>query len=85
VSSRGRDARFILYEVLTGSEWHKSRVAGSIIDLLDTSDYLTFECQKARWMAQVLEGLEANGEGLPQAGEAPIKPRLNARRYTTAT
>ncbi len=43
VSSIGRDARFILYEVLTGSKWHKSRVAGSIIDLLDTSDYLTFE------------------------------------------
>jgi hypothetical protein len=47
--SKGRDARFILYDILFGSKWFKSRVAGNIISVLDTLDYLEFNCQTPIW------------------------------------
>ena len=47
--SRGADARFILYDLLFGSKWFKSRVAGNIIFVLDSLGYLEFDCQTPIW------------------------------------
>jgi hypothetical protein len=47
--SKGRDARFILYDILVGSKWFKSRVAGNIISILDSLGYLEFNCQTPTW------------------------------------
>jgi hypothetical protein len=47
--SKGRDARFILYDILVGSKWFKSRVVTNIISILDSLGYLEFKCQTPIW------------------------------------
>jgi hypothetical protein len=47
--SKGRDARFILYDILVGSKWYKSRVTNGILGILDSLGYLEFKCQSPIW------------------------------------
>lgn len=47
--SRGKDAKRVLYKVLTGVKSYKARVAGLVIDRLNSLDYLSFECQSPLW------------------------------------
>jgi len=47
--SKGRDARRILYEVVVGPNWYRSRVVDGVLDSLNARGYLNFLCQSPMW------------------------------------
>jgi hypothetical protein len=51
-NSRGRDARSVVRDVLTGSDWFRKKVAWSVLSCLDSLGYLFFKCQSPIWRPQ---------------------------------